>query len=75
MKDLKISQQLNLLKSSRVITHVSVELRTSVSGISSVSIMRVDMSDGMSLIFIPDYKINFINKWSDCCMAWYGNMQ
>jgi hypothetical protein len=52
----------NLLKSSQAITHVNVELKTNVSEISLVSIIRIDVSDGMSLIFIPDCQINLINK-------------
>jgi hypothetical protein len=43
-----------VLKSSQAISHVNAELKTNVSEISSVSIIRVDVvNDHMSLIFIP----------------------
>jgi hypothetical protein len=44
---------LMVLKSSRAISRVNVELKTNVTEISSVSIIRVDVvNDHMSLIFI-----------------------
>jgi hypothetical protein len=43
---LKISRRINLLKFPRAISRVTVELKTSVSEISSASIVRVDPDDG-----------------------------
>jgi hypothetical protein len=53
-----------MLKSSQVISCVNVELKPSVSAISSVSIIRVGVvNDGMSLIFTPVCEIDASLYW------------
>jgi hypothetical protein len=48
-----------MLKSSQVIICVNVELKTNISGISSVSIISVSvMNDPTSLIFMPVCQID-----------------
>jgi hypothetical protein len=50
----EVSLRINVLKCSRAINRINVELKINVSEISSVSIFRVDVvNDRMSLIFIP----------------------
>jgi hypothetical protein len=59
IKDLKGSRLINALKSSRAISRVTVELKTNVSEIFSVSFIRVDvMNYRMSLIFTPVCEID-----------------
>jgi hypothetical protein len=51
-KYLKLSGQMNVLTYSRAISHVIAELKTSVSEISYISIIRIDVVNGhMLLIF------------------------
>jgi hypothetical protein len=42
MLNLKTSRQINLMKSSQTTRHVNIELKTDVSEISSVFVIRVD---------------------------------
>jgi hypothetical protein len=50
---LKLSLQINVLKSSQVISCVSVEVKTNTSEVSSISIIRFDVvNDHISLIYI-----------------------
>jgi hypothetical protein len=53
-----------VLKSSRAIRCVNGELKTNVSEISSVSIIRVDVvNDHMSLIYTPVCQIDVSSYW------------
>jgi hypothetical protein len=52
------TDQSTLLKISRAISHVNVEVKTNVSKISLVFNIRADVvNEPMSLIFIPVYRI------------------
>jgi hypothetical protein len=63
-KILNFSRRINVLKFSRAIGRVNVPLKTSVSQISSVSIIRVGVVNGrMSLIFIPVCPIDASSYW------------
>jgi hypothetical protein len=62
-----------VLKSSRAISLVNVELKTDVSEISSVSIIRVDvMNDRILLIFTPVCQIDSSSYW--CAVQWEGGV-
>jgi hypothetical protein len=53
-----------VLKSSQVIIHVNVELKTNISGISSVSIVRVSVvNDHTSLILMPVCQFDASSYW------------
>jgi hypothetical protein len=45
-QDMKLSRLTDVLKSSRAISHISIGLKTNVSEISSVSIIRVEVMNG-----------------------------
>jgi hypothetical protein len=73
-KSLKLSRRMNVLKSSRATSRVDVELKTNVSEISTVSIIRTDVvNDRMSLIFTPVCEIDASSYW--CIMAVGGRSQ